>query len=72
MAIDFSFEPEVEAVRLQIRDFMQKVVGPRMEEAEAAGGGRDEMIKAIAARTQVSYESLTAEWNRASRNPWCG
>ena len=42
MAIDFSFEPEIEEVRLKIREFMQNTVAPRMAQAEAAGGGRDE------------------------------
>ena len=29
MAIDFSFTPEVEEVRLRVRDFMKTVVKPR-------------------------------------------
>ena len=47
MAIDFTFTPEVEEVRLRVRNFMLTEVSPRMEQANAAGGERAEMIKAI-------------------------
>ncbi|MCZ6830976.1 MAG: acyl-CoA dehydrogenase family protein [Gammaproteobacteria bacterium] len=47
MAIDFSFTPEVDEVRLRVRDFIHSEIAPRMEQADAAGGGRTEMIKAI-------------------------
>jgi acyl-CoA dehydrogenase len=75
MAIDFSFEPEVEEVRLKVRDFMQNTVGPRMEQAEAAGGGRDEMIKAIAELRPIAYKSgfwlphMPAEWGGMDLGP---
>jgi hypothetical protein len=48
MAIDFTFSPEVDEVRFRVREFMLSVVKPRMEEVDAAGGARDEFIKAIA------------------------
>jgi acyl-CoA dehydrogenase len=68
MAIDFSFEPEIEEVRLKVREFMQSTVAPRMAEAEAAGGGRDEIIKAIAELRPVAFDKgfwlphMPAEW----------
>jgi len=75
MAIDFSFEPEVEAVRLQIREFMQTVVAPRMAQAEAAGGGRGEMIKAIAELRPLAREKgfwlphMPVEWGGMGLGP---
>lgn len=48
MTIDFTFSPEVDEVRIKVRDFMQSEVKPRMEAVEAAGGSRSELIKAIA------------------------
>ncbi|MEP5763247.1 MAG: acyl-CoA dehydrogenase family protein [Halieaceae bacterium] len=75
MAIDFSFEPEVEAVRLQIRDFMQKTVKPRMQQADEAGGGREEMIKAIAELRPIAYEKgfwlphMPGEWGGMGLGP---
>jgi acyl-CoA dehydrogenase len=47
MAIDFTFSPEVEQVRVQVRSFMQEEVTPRLAEAEEQGGGRTEYVKAI-------------------------
>jgi acyl-CoA dehydrogenase len=75
MAIDFSFEPEIEEIRLKIRGFMQNTVAPRMAQAEAAGGGRDEMVKAIAELRPVAYEKgfwlphMPAEWGGMGLGP---
>jgi acyl-CoA dehydrogenase len=68
MAIDFSFTPEVDAVRLRVREFIQGEVGPRMAQADAAGGGRSEYVKAIAELRPRAQElglwlpHMPAEW----------
>ncbi len=75
MAIDFSFEPEVEAVRLKVRDFIQNTVAPRMAEADAAGGGRGEMIEAIKDLRPKAYEQgywlphMPEEWGGMGLGP---
>lgn len=68
MAIDFTFSPEVDEVRFRVREFMLSVVKPRMEEVDAAGGGRDEYIKAIGELRPKAREQglwlphMPAEW----------
>ncbi len=68
MAIDFTFSPEVDEVRLRVREFMHGTVQPRMDAVEAAGGGRDELIKAIGELRPKAYEMglwlphMPAEW----------
>jgi acyl-CoA dehydrogenase len=68
VAIDFTFSPEVDEVRLRVREFMHGTVQPRMDAVEAAGGGRDELIKAIGELRPKAYEMglwlphMPAEW----------
>lgn len=68
MAIDFSFDPEVEAVRQRVRSFMQDVVAPRWAQVEAANRDRKELISAIMElRPQAQQQGLwmphmPAEW----------
>ncbi len=45
MAIDFTFPPEVEAIRFKVRDFIQNEVKPLEQEIEDAGGDRDVLVK---------------------------
>ncbi len=57
MAIDFTLSPEVDEVRLRVRAFMLDTVKPRMDEVEAAGGERDELIEAIKELRPKAYKS---------------
>jgi len=43
--IDFSFPPEVEEVRLKVREFMDQVVRPRWESIDQSD--RSQVVKAI-------------------------
>jgi acyl-CoA dehydrogenase len=54
--IDFTFPPEVEAVRLKVRSFMDEVVRPRWEQVPE--GDRRETVRAI------------VELRRAAREDW--
>jgi acyl-CoA dehydrogenase len=47
MAIDFTFPPEIDEIRERVRSFMDTEVRPLEREAEQAGWGRDEWIRAI-------------------------
>ena len=56
MAIDFSFPPEVDEIRRKVRDFVDQVVRPVEEKAEADDWGRDDWIKAIIEMRQAAKE----------------
>jgi acyl-CoA dehydrogenase len=56
MAIDFSFPPEVDEIRLKVRDFVEQIVRPVEEKAEAGDWGRDDWIKAIIEMRQAAKE----------------
>ena len=47
MAIDFSFPPEIEALRLKVRDFVTQVVRPAEEKIAAREGDRRFLIQSI-------------------------
>jgi acyl-CoA dehydrogenase len=47
MAIDFSFPPEIDEVRIQVRDFLDEVVRPVEKNADDEKWSRDQWIKAI-------------------------
>ena len=47
MPIDFSFSPDVEEIRLKVRDFIQNIVIPREKQAQEAGGERRDIVAAI-------------------------
>ena len=47
MAIDFSFPPEIEALRLKVRDFITRVVRPAEEKIAAREGDRRFLIQSI-------------------------
>jgi acyl-CoA dehydrogenase len=57
MAIDFSFPPDIEALRLKVREFMSTVVGPTEEKADANAWGRKEWVEAI-----VELRGQAKEW----------
>jgi acyl-CoA dehydrogenase len=47
MAIDFTFPPEIDEIRFKVRDFMDTVVRPIEEKAEAESWDRDDWVRAI-------------------------
>ncbi|GAB3291248.1 acyl-CoA dehydrogenase family protein [Parahaliea aestuarii] len=73
MAIDFSFSPEVEAVRLQVRDFMQQEVAPRAAAVDESD--RDAWIQAIVALRRDAHAAglwmphMPAEWGGMGLGP---
>ena len=56
MAIDFTFPPEVEEIRLKVRDFMADVVRPIEEKAEADSWDRSDWVRAIVDMRQAAKE----------------
>jgi acyl-CoA dehydrogenase len=68
MAIDFSFPPEIDEIRVKVRDFLDQVVRPVEAEADAEGWSRDEWVKAIIEMRQAAKEwglwlpHMPAEW----------
>jgi acyl-CoA dehydrogenase len=75
MAIDFTFPPEVEDVRLRVRDFMVKEVDPVAAEVQAAGGDRRRWIEAIVELREKAKEwelwlpHMPAEWGGMGLGP---
>ncbi len=57
MAIDFTFPPEVEAIRLKVREFLESEVRPASEKAEADGADRGAWVRAI-----VELRKKAKEW----------
>jgi len=55
--IDFSFPPEVDEVRLKVRDFMDKRVGPEWDATDQSQ--RSEVVKTIVRLRKEARE----EWN---------
>ena len=47
MAIDFTFPPEIDEIRLRVADFMATVVRPVEQRADDESWGRDEWVRAI-------------------------
>src|SRR5215216_4043825 len=56
MAIDFSFPPEIEDIRFKVREFMDQVVRPVEEKAEADDWDRNDWIKAIIEMRQAAKD----------------
>ncbi len=56
MAIDFSFPPEVDEMRVKVREFMDTVVRPIEEKAEADSWGRDDWVRGIIEMRQAAQE----------------
>jgi acyl-CoA dehydrogenase len=56
MAIDFSFPPEIDEVRVKVRDFLDQVVRPVEKKADAEGWERDDWVKAIIEMRQAAKE----------------
>ncbi len=54
MAIDFSFPPEIEEVRLRVRRFVEEVVRPAEKEIEARSGDRSFLIRKIVEMRQAA------------------
>jgi acyl-CoA dehydrogenase len=75
MAIDFSFPPEVEEVRLRVRSFMDTEVRPAVEKVEADNGGRDAWIRVIVELRQKAKEwqlwlpHMPQEWGGMGLGP---
>ena len=57
MAIDFSFPPDVEEIRVKVRDFMEQIVRPIEDKAAADTWGRDDWVRAI-----VDMRGAAHEW----------
>ena len=55
MPIDFSFPPELEQLRLKVREFVETVVRPT--EAEMEGGSRDQVVAGI-----IQLRKAAREW----------
>lgn len=47
MAIDFTLPPDIEDIRLKVREFIDDEVRPRTEKLEANEADRGEFVKAI-------------------------
>jgi acyl-CoA dehydrogenase len=68
MPIDFSFPPEVDELRLKVRDFMENVVAPIERKADENDWGRDEWVRAIVDMRQAAKDwglwlpHMPAEW----------
>jgi acyl-CoA dehydrogenase len=56
MAIDFTFPPEVEEIRLKVREFMDQVVRPVEEKAEADDWSREDWVRAIVDMRQAAHD----------------
>ncbi len=75
MAIDFSFSPEVEDIRLQIRSFMQDEVAPRAAEVEGDDGDREAYIRVIVELRKEAYQKgfwlphMPEEWGGMGLGP---
>jgi acyl-CoA dehydrogenase len=57
MAIDFSFPPEIDEIRLKVRDFLDEVVRPVEAKADADDWSRDQWITAI-----IEMRRAAKEW----------
>jgi acyl-CoA dehydrogenase len=68
MAIDFTFPPEIDEIRLKVRDFMDQVVRPIEEKAESDSWGRSDWVKASVDMRQAAKDwglwlpHMPAEW----------
>ncbi len=75
MAIDFTFPPEVEEVRLKVREFMDTVVRPVEEKADADGWERRDWVRAIVDLRQTAREwqlwlpHMPPEWGGQGLGP---
>ncbi|MDQ3148180.1 MAG: acyl-CoA dehydrogenase family protein [Actinomycetota bacterium] len=58
MTIDFSFPPEIEELRLKVRDFMATVVRPVEEKAEGNAWERKDWVQAI-----IEMRGQAKEWD---------
>ena len=56
MAIDFSFPPEIDALRLKVRDFVAKVVRPAEEKIAAREDDRRFLIQSILEMRAAAHE----------------
>ena len=56
MAIDFSFPPEIEELRLKVRKFVDEIVRPAENEINKRKGDRRFMIEKIIEMRQVAHE----------------
>jgi acyl-CoA dehydrogenase len=54
MAIDFSFPPELEALRLEVREFIDTIVRPTEEEMDE--NNRDELVAGIIKMRKAAHE----------------
>ncbi len=57
MAIDFSFPPEIEQVRMRVRDFCEQVVRPAEKEIDANEGDRGVLVKQV-----IKMRKTAQEW----------
>ncbi|MCX7621024.1 MAG: acyl-CoA dehydrogenase family protein [Acidimicrobiales bacterium] len=57
MAIDFTFPPEIDAIRYRVREFLDLHVRPVEKRAEAEGWGREQWIPAIIEMRHAAKEA---------------
>lgn len=57
MAIDFTFPPEVDEIRLRVRDFIRNTVKPLEEEIEASGNDRKTLVTNYVKMRQLAQEA---------------
>ena len=54
MTISFAFSPEVEELRVQIRDFIENFVKPIEAEIKAKDGDRETLVRGVIKNAQGS------------------
>jgi acyl-CoA dehydrogenase len=57
MAIDFTFPPEVEAIRFKVRDFIQDTVKPLEQEITDSGGDRGVLVRNYIKMRQLAKDA---------------
>jgi acyl-CoA dehydrogenase len=63
MAIDFTFAPEIEAIRLRVRDFVATVVAPAEADLRAAATGDSRQDRRATVETIVKLRQQARDWN---------
>jgi acyl-CoA dehydrogenase len=63
MAIDFTFAPEIEAVRLRVREFVATVVAPAEADLRAAATGNSRQDRRATVETIVKLRHQARDWN---------
>ena len=64
MAIDFSFPPEIEQVRMRVRDFCEQIVRPSEKEIGANEGDREVLVREV-----IKMRKTAQEWGLWGSSP---